>query len=74
MSQQNLDDANVHASLKQVCGEAMAKRVRSKLVIEAALASRFDESVSHAGVGKRSGWLESTAATGSFLASPILSP
>jgi hypothetical protein len=23
MSQQNLDDANVHASLKEVCGEAM---------------------------------------------------
>ena len=55
MSQQNLDDANVHASLKQVCGEAMAKRVGSKSMIEAALASRFDESVSRAGVGKRSG-------------------
>ena len=31
MSQQNLDDANVHASLKQVCGEAMAKRVRVEI-------------------------------------------
>ena len=55
MSQQNLNNAYVHASLQQVCGEAMAKRVGSKSVIEAALASRFDESVSRAGVGKRSG-------------------
>ena len=38
MSQQNLDDADVHASLKQVCGEAMAKRVRAELTIEPALA------------------------------------
>ena len=55
MSQQNLDDANVHASLQQVCGEAMAKRVRSKSVIEAALASRFDERISCGGVGQRRG-------------------
>ena len=54
MSQQNLDDANVHASLKQVRGEAVAERVRTEVTIKATLASRFHESISRGGVGKRS--------------------
>ena len=53
MSRQNMDDANVHASLEQVRGEAVAERVRPEAMIKAALASRFDESISCAGLGKR---------------------
>ena len=54
MSQQNLDDPDVHALFEQVRGETMAERVRPEPMIKAALASRFDESSSCAGVGKRS--------------------
>ena len=54
MSQQNLDDADVHASLKQVCGEAMAKRVRAELTIEPALASRFNKSIARGRIRQRS--------------------
>ena len=53
MSQQNLDDADVHASLQQVRGEAVPKRVRTETMIEAALASGFDESRSCGAVTKR---------------------
>ena len=41
MSQQDLDNADVHAKLEHVRGKAMAERVRSKTTVEAALASRF---------------------------------
>jgi hypothetical protein len=63
MSQQNLDDANVHALLEHVRGEAVTKRVRPEAIIEAALASRFGESGSCGGVGKR-GDDSPTGATG----------
>jgi len=53
MSQQNLDDSDVHAALQQVRGEAMPKRVRPETMIEAALASRFDKSSSCGAVRKR---------------------
>ncbi len=52
MSQQNLDDANVHASLKQVRGEAVAERVRPEAFVETALASSLDESAPCGGIGK----------------------
>jgi hypothetical protein len=45
MSEQDLDDSAVHTSLKEVGGEAVTERVGSEVVIEAALASRFIESV-----------------------------
>ncbi len=45
MSEQDLDDSAVHTSLKEVGGEAVTERVGSEVVIEAALASRFVESV-----------------------------
>ena len=54
MSQQNLDDTYVHAFFEQVRGKAVAKRVRPELMIKAALASCFDESIPRGGVGKRS--------------------
>jgi len=54
MSQQNLDDANVHASLQQVRGEAVPQRVRPEAMIKAALVSGFDESISCGGLGQRS--------------------
>jgi hypothetical protein len=43
MPQQDLDQTDVHALLKHVCGKAVAKRVRPELVAEAALVSRFVE-------------------------------
>jgi len=52
MSEQDLDDADVHASLKQVRGKAVPKRVRSELVVEAALASRFIERVACGSIGQ----------------------
>ena len=51
MPEQNLDDADVHASLKHVRGKAVAERVRSKVLIEAALVPRLHERVPHARVG-----------------------
>ena len=54
MSQQNLDDAYVHAVFQQVRGKAVSERVRPESMIEAALASCFDESIPRGGVGKRS--------------------
>jgi hypothetical protein len=45
MSEQDLDNTDVDVPLKQVRCEAMPERVRPELVIEAALASRFVESV-----------------------------
>ncbi len=53
MSQQNLDDANVHASLQQVRGEAMPKRVRPEAMIKAALASGLDERLACGAVAQR---------------------
>jgi len=44
MSEQDLDNTDVHAPLEQVRGEAVAERVRPEFVVEAALASRFVES------------------------------
>ena len=44
MSEQDLDNANVHAPLEHVRGEAVPERVRPELVIEAALGSRLLES------------------------------
>ena len=52
MSQQNLDDADVHALLQHVRGKAVPKRVWPKTIIEAALASSLDESDACGGIGK----------------------
>jgi len=52
MSEQDLDQPDVHSSLEQVRGEAVAERVRSKSVVEAALASRFMERVPSCGIGQ----------------------
>ena len=41
VSQQHLDDADVHALFQQVRGEAMPQRMRPEAMIEAALASGF---------------------------------
>ncbi len=57
---EHLDDPDVHALLKHVGGKAVAERVRSKLVVEAALASRFVECGSRGGVGQ----VRDDAATG----------
>jgi len=54
MAQQNLDDSDVHASLQQVRGKAMPKRVRPEAMIKAAFAAGFDERRSCGGVRKRS--------------------
>ena len=43
MSEQDLDDADVHALLEHVRGETVSKRVRPKPLVEAALVSRFVE-------------------------------
>ncbi len=52
MSQQHLDDSNVHASLEHVRGEAVAERVRPEAIVEAALASCFIESTPRGRIGK----------------------
>ena len=44
MSEQDLDNADVHASLQHVRGEAVPERVRPELVMKAALVSRLVES------------------------------
>ena len=53
MSQQNLDDANIHALFQQVRGGTVPKRVRTEAIIESALASRLDESSSCGAVRQR---------------------
>ena len=50
MSEQDLNDADVHAALEHVRGEAVSKRVRPKSFVEAALVSRFVECGSRGGV------------------------
>ena len=45
MSQQDLDDADVHAPLQHVRGEAVAERVRPEFVRKAARVSRLVEGV-----------------------------
>jgi len=52
MSQQDLDNADVHASLEHVRGKAVAERVWPEFVIQAALASCFMESKSRCRVGQ----------------------
>ena len=52
MSQQNLNDADVDASLQHMRGEAVAERVRPEVIVEAALASCLVESGSCGRVGK----------------------
>ena len=52
MSEKELDDADVHAALQHVRGEAMPERVRPEFVVKAALASRLVESRSCGRVGQ----------------------
>ena len=52
MSEKELDDADVHAALQHVRGEAMPERVRPEFVVKAALASRLVESQSCGRVGQ----------------------
>ena len=52
VSQQDLDNTDVHASLEHVRGEAVPERVRPELVVEAALASRLIESGPRRRVGQ----------------------
>jgi len=52
MSEQDLNNSDVHALFKHVRGEAVAERVRPELVVEAALVSRFVERVACGGVGQ----------------------
>lgn len=52
MSQQNLDEANVHTSLQHVRGEAVPQRVRHEAFVETALASSLVESGPCGGIGK----------------------
>jgi hypothetical protein len=52
MSQQDLDNADVHATLEHVRGEAVPERVRPKPLVEAALVPRLDESGPRGGVGQ----------------------
>ncbi len=54
MPEQHLNDADVHALLEHVRGKAMAKRVRPKPCVEAALATRLMERDSRGGIGKMS--------------------
>jgi hypothetical protein len=44
MSEQDLDNANIDASLEHVRGEAVPERVRPEIVVETALGSRLFES------------------------------
>ena len=52
MPQQELDDANVHSSLKHVRGETVTQRVRPEPLVEAALVSRLVGSGPCRGVGQ----------------------
>ena len=52
MSQQELDNADVHAALQHVRGEAMSERVRPEFIMKAALVSRLVESQSCGRVGQ----------------------
>ena len=52
MPEQDLNDADVHALLEHVRGETVAKRVRPKPCVEAALVSRLMERESRGGIGK----------------------
>ena len=52
MSEQDLDDADIHASLEHVRGEAVAQRVWPEAVVETAFASRFVESTPRRGIGQ----------------------
>jgi hypothetical protein len=52
MSEQNLDDTDVHASLEHMRGEAVTERVRPEVVVEMALVSRLVESIPRGGVRK----------------------
>ena len=51
MSEQDLNDADVHALREHVRGETVSKRVRPKPVVEAALVSRFIERESCGSIG-----------------------
>ena len=52
MSQQNLDEANVHPTLEHVRGEAVAEGMRPKLGIKAALVAGLVESGAGRGIGQ----------------------
>ena len=52
MPEQHLNDADVHALLEHVRGKAVPKRVRPKLCVEAAFASRLMERESCGGIRK----------------------
>lgn len=52
MSQKNLDDADVHTLREHVRGKTVPERVRSKPIVEAALASRLIEREPRSGVGQ----------------------
>ena len=52
MSQQNLDEANVHAPLEHVGGEAVAERMRPELGVKAALAAGLVEGGAGGGIGQ----------------------
>ena len=43
VSEQHLDDADIHAPLEHVCGEAVTQRVRSEIRVKAAGVARLDE-------------------------------
>ena len=52
MSQQDLDDADVHAPLEHVRGEAVAERVRVEARVKTTLVPRFGEGGPCAGVAQ----------------------
>ena len=52
MSEQDLNNANVHALLEHVRGEAVPERVRPEFIMKAALVSRLVESPSCGRVGQ----------------------
>src|SRR5271157_2804033 len=52
MSQQNLDEANVHSPLEHVGGEAVAERMRPKIVVKAALVAGLVEGGAGRGIGQ----------------------
>jgi hypothetical protein len=52
MSQQDLDDADVHATVEQVRGEAVAERVGPKAGIETTLRPRLEEGGAGRSVGQ----------------------
>src|SRR5580693_7931701 len=43
VSEQDLDDADIHATLKHVRGKAVTQRVRSEIGVEATGVARLDE-------------------------------